>query len=160
MNVFDLRDRLVGDYASYTASFIKIADARILAKVQSELDGGAFWPEPMLQLNPTFLPGGTVDDLVGQGAVHQECARIFRLDKITADFTGKSLQLPHPPAQGDPQGQGGQVLRIQQSATNYGSIISLLGGIGCCRFLWKTATFCVPVRHRLSPRSPPRAHAR
>ena len=27
MNVFDLRDRLVGDYASYTRSFIKIADA-------------------------------------------------------------------------------------------------------------------------------------
>jgi len=29
MNVFDLRDRLVGDYASYTRSFIKIADPRI-----------------------------------------------------------------------------------------------------------------------------------
>ena len=49
MNVFDLRKRLVDDYASYTASFINIADTRILAKVQSELDGGAFWPEPMLQ---------------------------------------------------------------------------------------------------------------
>lgn len=47
----------------------------------------------MLQLNPTFLPGGTVDDLVGQGALHAECARIFRLDKTPADFTGKPLQL-------------------------------------------------------------------
>ncbi len=93
MNVFDLRDRLVGDYASYTASFIKIADPRISAKVDSALEAGAFWPEPMLQLNPTFLPGGTVEDLVAQGALHQECARIFRLDKTTADFTGKSLQL-------------------------------------------------------------------
>ncbi len=93
MNVFDLRDRLVGDYASYTASFINIADPRISAKVDSALEAGAFWPEPMLQLNPTFLPGGTVEDLVAQGALHQECARIFRLDKTTADFTGKSLQL-------------------------------------------------------------------
>ncbi len=67
MDVFDLRDRLVADYASYTRSFIKIADARISAKVESELNAGAFWPEPLLQLNPTFLPGGTIDDLVADG---------------------------------------------------------------------------------------------
>ncbi len=29
MNVFDLRDRLVSDYQSYTRSFIKIRDVRI-----------------------------------------------------------------------------------------------------------------------------------
>jgi hypothetical protein len=66
MNVFDLRDRLVGDYSSYTRSFIKIADPRILDKVDSDLKAGAFWPEPLLQLNPTFLPGGTIDDLVAE----------------------------------------------------------------------------------------------
>ena len=27
------------------------------------MDDGALWPEPLLQLNPTFLPGGTIDDL-------------------------------------------------------------------------------------------------
>src|ERR1700731_1947279 len=47
MNVFDLRDRLVGDYASYTRSFIKIADPRILQTVESALvdleDLGALW---------------------------------------------------------------------------------------------------------------------
>ncbi len=93
MNVFELRDRLVGDYASYTASFIKIADPRISAKVSSELEAGAFWPEPMLQLNPTFLPGGTVDDLVAQGTLHPECTRIFKLDKSATDQTGTPLQL-------------------------------------------------------------------
>ncbi len=70
MNVFDLRDRLVGDYASYTRSFIKIADPRISGRVESELEGGAFWPEPLLQLNPTFLPGGTIDDLVADDTLH------------------------------------------------------------------------------------------
>jgi hypothetical protein len=59
MNVFDLRDRLVGDYASYTRSFIKIADPRISHTVESALNAGEFWPEPLLQLNPTFLSGGT-----------------------------------------------------------------------------------------------------
>lgn len=52
MNVFELRHRLVSDYARYTRSFIKIADPLILAKANAELDAGAFWPEPLLQLNP------------------------------------------------------------------------------------------------------------
>ena len=33
MDVFDLRSRLVDDYARYTRSFIKIADPRVKAKV-------------------------------------------------------------------------------------------------------------------------------
>ena len=74
INVFDLRDRLVADYASYTRSFIKIADPRIAAKVDNSLNAGAFRPEPLLQLNPTFLPSGTVTDLVpARGALHPEC---------------------------------------------------------------------------------------
>lgn len=93
MNVFDLRQRLVSDYARYTRSFIKIADPAILAKVDSELDAGAFWPEPLLQLNPTFQPGGTMDGLVAEGTLHPECAKIFRIDKIPSDLTGKQLLL-------------------------------------------------------------------
>ncbi len=91
MNVFDLRDRLVGDYSSYIRSFIKIADPRISTRVESDLNAGAFWPEPLLQLNPTFLPGGTIDELVAEGTLHSECAKIFRIDKSDADHTGKSL---------------------------------------------------------------------
>ena len=45
-------------------------DARIFAKVQSELGGGAVWPEPMFPLNPTVLRGGTVDELVGERYFH------------------------------------------------------------------------------------------
>ena len=93
MNVFDLRDRLVGDYASYTRSFIKIADARISDMVDHNLNAGAFWPEPLLQLNPTFLPGGTIDELVAEGTLHNECTRIFRIDKSDTDHTGKQLLL-------------------------------------------------------------------
>jgi hypothetical protein len=62
MDVFDLRGRLVADYQSYTRSFIKIRDTRIGSFVDNALRAGAFWPEPLLQLNPTFLPGGTIDD--------------------------------------------------------------------------------------------------
>jgi ATP-dependent helicase YprA (DUF1998 family) len=93
VNVFDLRNRLVGDYSSYTRSFIKIADARISNKVESSLNAGAFWPEPLLQLNPTFLPGGTIDELVADGTLHSECARIFPIEKSDAEHSGQPLLL-------------------------------------------------------------------
>ncbi len=93
MDVFDLRSRLVEDYARYTRSFIKIADTRVKAMVDGALEDGALWPEPLLQLNPTFLPGGTIDDLVADGTLHPECKRIFRIDKSDSDHTGKKLLL-------------------------------------------------------------------
>lgn len=93
MDVFDLRNRLVEDYARYTRSFIKIADQRIRDKVDGALDDGALWPEPLLQLNPTFLSGGTIDDLVADGNLLRECATIFRIDKTETDHTGKQLLL-------------------------------------------------------------------
>jgi len=37
MEVFDLRRRLVEDYASYIGSFIRIRDARLQAYVQESL---------------------------------------------------------------------------------------------------------------------------
>lgn len=93
MDVFDLRKRLVDDYASYTRSFIKIADPRVQGRVDRALEDGALWPEPLLQLNPTFRPGGTIDDLVKAGVLHPECARIFRIDKTDTDHTGTQLLL-------------------------------------------------------------------
>lgn len=93
MDVFDLCNRLVEDYARYTSSFIKIADPRIKEMVETQLAEGAFWPEPLLQLNPTFKPGGTIDDLVKEGVLHRECSKIFKLDKSDSDPTGKPLFL-------------------------------------------------------------------
>ena len=93
MDVFDLRNRLVSDYRSYTRSFIKIRDARIEAFVDGILGAGGFWPEPLLQLNPTFRPGGTIDELVELGILHRECAQVFRIDKSDTDHRGKQLLL-------------------------------------------------------------------
>ena len=93
MDVFDLRNRLVSDYRSYTRSFIKIRDPRIKEFVDGILGAEGFWPEPLLQLNPTFSPGGTIDDLVELGILHRECSRIFRIDKSDTDHRGKQLLL-------------------------------------------------------------------
>ena len=93
MDVFDLRNRLVSDYRDYTRSFIRIRDPRIKGFVDDVLDKEGFWPEPLLQLNPTFRPGGTIDDLVAEGVLHEECSRIFRVDKSDTDHRGRPLLL-------------------------------------------------------------------
>ena len=93
MNVFKLRDRLVSDYQRYTQSFIKISDPRISEFVNNRLNAGTLWPEPLLQLNPNFQSGGTIDDLVRQGVLHSDCERIFRFDKSDAAPLGKQLFL-------------------------------------------------------------------
>lgn len=57
MNVFELRQRLIEDYAEYTRSFLGIADGRIRALVDQHLADGLLWPHPLIQLNPAFRAG-------------------------------------------------------------------------------------------------------
>ena len=92
MNVFDLRNELVGEYGKYTQSFINIRHEPLRSRVESEMARGALWPDPLLQLNPAYQPGGTVEDLVRRGELHGECAKIFRRKRDDSD-PGTTLQL-------------------------------------------------------------------
>ncbi len=58
MDVFDLRDHVIGDYANYVKSFVRIRDPQIRNFVDSELESGVLWPSPLVQLNPAYAPGG------------------------------------------------------------------------------------------------------
>lgn len=77
MDVFSLREGVVGDYGSYVTSFLEIRDERIGEFVHQQLNEGALWPDPLLQLNPSFAPGPSIDDLVSEGLLHRDCLRIF-----------------------------------------------------------------------------------
>ena len=91
MDVFTLRESLVKDYQEYTSSFIKIGDPRIEAFVTGRLNDGELWPEPLLQLNPNYRAGGSVDDLVREDVLHKECSRIFRRGKSEENHRGEPL---------------------------------------------------------------------
>lgn len=93
MNIFDFRDRLIQNYSSYVNSFIHIQDDRIRAKVEDSFECGLLWPDPLLQLNPFFAPGGKVDELVQAGQLHSECSNIFRVKKEDSNPQGKELRL-------------------------------------------------------------------
>lgn len=91
MDVFELRKRLTEDYADYASSFIEIRDERISSEVHDSLDTGLFWPDALIQINPTFETGGSVDQLIEKGLLHRECSRIFRKGKT--DGAGAPLYL-------------------------------------------------------------------
>ncbi|MGH8544709.1 MAG: DEAD/DEAH box helicase, partial [Gammaproteobacteria bacterium] len=79
MNVFSLRERVVAEYASFARSFISIRDTRILEHVERSVKEGLLWPEPLIQLNPSYERAETVEQLVQQGLLHEGCGRIFRI---------------------------------------------------------------------------------
>lgn len=81
MDVFQLRQRVVDDYAAYVQSFLRIADPGIKRYVEEELGKGRLWPDPLVQLNPSFAPGSTIDDLADRGVLHPACRDVFRRGK-------------------------------------------------------------------------------
>jgi hypothetical protein len=92
MDVFRIRGQLIADYASYVGSFIHIRDERVRQHVQDRLSAAVLWPEPLIQLNPSFESGGSIDDLVSEGVLHGERWRIFRTDKSPTS-EGRQLRL-------------------------------------------------------------------
>ena len=64
VDVFDLRQQLIRDYAEYVSSFLEIADERVREHLNERLADGLLWPHPLVQLNPAFEPAETIDDLM------------------------------------------------------------------------------------------------
>ncbi len=93
MNVFDVRKSLVADYRKYVQSFVEVADERIAEKVTLHFEEGELWPEPLIQLNPSFQAGRSVDDLVDEGLLESACGPIFRAGKGKEDARGRAMLL-------------------------------------------------------------------
>ncbi|WP_059015767.1 DEAD/DEAH box helicase [Mycobacterium sp. M26] len=93
MDIFNVHKQLIDDYKSFTTSSVTPLDPRVAQYVHDELAEGKQWPEPWISLNPTFASGGSIDDLVAEGLLHAECARIFRPKLSIADPGDRSITL-------------------------------------------------------------------
>lgn len=92
MDVFNFREELVAEYERFSRSFTRIRATDILQAVDKAYAGGRFWPDPLIQLNPNFVTGGSIEDLVSAGTLDEGCARIFRI-KHSGGTSGKCLRL-------------------------------------------------------------------
>jgi ATP-dependent helicase YprA (DUF1998 family) len=91
LDVFDLRGRVIDEYAAFSCSFTRIAAADIAAHVEAEYARERYWPEPLIQINPNYRRNGTVADLARHGMLHRECERLFQADK--AEGTARPIEL-------------------------------------------------------------------
>jgi len=92
MNVFEFREKLVGDYSDFTRSFTRIKARDIKEFVDREYDSQKYWPAPLVQVNPNFRQGSTVQQLVDAGVLHPDCSKIFRYGK-NKETSGTTLSL-------------------------------------------------------------------
>ena len=92
MDVFAFREELVSEYERFSRSFTSIRAEDISKEIDGAYADGRFWPAPLIQLNPNFKQGESIDKLVDSGILDTECKGIFRIKKTAEDF-GKQLVL-------------------------------------------------------------------
>ena len=92
MDVFQFRKAIIRDYETFSRSFTRIRAPDIQRFADETYQDGRFWPAPLIQLNPSFVAGRTVEDLVRDGVLDEQCAAIFRAGKGQGN-AGVSLRL-------------------------------------------------------------------
>ncbi len=80
LDVFSLRDSIVGEYRKFATSFTTIHAEDIREQVERIYAEGRFWPDPLLQINPSYKRGLDLETLIANGALDPRTAEIFRAD--------------------------------------------------------------------------------
>lgn len=76
MDVFSLRDAVVGEYRKFATSFTTIHADDIRKQVEAIYAEGRFWPDPLIQINPSYKQGASFATL--GGALHPKIPEIFQ----------------------------------------------------------------------------------
>jgi Lhr-like helicase len=86
MRAFEYDHRLIDSYARFSRSFSTIRSDDLKSEIDRQYDAGRFWPDALLSINPRFLQGPTVDQLIASGDLDEATGRIFRLGPTPLRF--------------------------------------------------------------------------
>ena len=78
LDVFALRDSVVDEYKRFATSFTTVHAPDIREQVEDIYAGNRYWPEPLIQINPSYKRSTDVGTLVADGVLDPGCADIFR----------------------------------------------------------------------------------
>lgn len=98
IDIFHIHQKIMDDYRHFVRSFIHISDPSIRAVVEDEINRGKFWPEPLIQFNPSFELGESAQSLCDRGLLHPHIASVFKnyhLFKHQREAIGKGVQGHH-----------------------------------------------------------------
>ncbi|WP_242333319.1 DEAD/DEAH box helicase [Anaeromyxobacter sp. SG66] len=93
MDVFALRDQVVGEYSRFATSFTTIRAEDLRQRIDAIYADARYWPEPLIQINPNYKRVTSVQKLVDAGALQPLCADIFRAGQTKEKPRGDSLTL-------------------------------------------------------------------
>ncbi len=92
MEVFAFREELVAKHERSSRSFPAIQADDVAREVSAAPAGGRSRPAPHVRLNRHFGPGGWGDNLIGEGTLDAECAKIFRFKHVNDTFGARLLR--------------------------------------------------------------------
>jgi ATP-dependent helicase YprA (DUF1998 family) len=80
VDVFSLRDSVISEYRKFATSFTTIQADDIRTQVEAIYAEGRFWPDPLIQINPSYKRGANLQTLITGGALDPRTADIFRFE--------------------------------------------------------------------------------
>lgn len=86
MKAFEFDHELIDSYSRFSRSFSTIRAEDLRLEIGRQYDGRRFWPDALLSLNPRFLSGPTVDELVASGDLDEATGKIFRVGAAPLRF--------------------------------------------------------------------------
>lgn len=86
MRAFEFDRHLISSYERFSRSFSTIRSPDLRNAIDAQYDIGRFWPDALLSLNPRFLAGPTVDDLVASGDLDEATGKVFRIGERPLRF--------------------------------------------------------------------------
>lgn len=81
MKAFEFDHYLINSYERFSRSFSSIRSNDLSTQIDAQYDAGRFWPDALLSLNPRYLSGPTVDELVASGDLYEATGKVFRFDE-------------------------------------------------------------------------------
>ncbi|MDL1982732.1 MAG: DEAD/DEAH box helicase [Deltaproteobacteria bacterium] len=78
IDIFNIHQKIMDDYKHFVGSFINIKDEKIKEVVENKINQGKFWPEPLIQFNPSFEQGESAQSLCDKGILHPDLSKIFK----------------------------------------------------------------------------------
>lgn len=77
MDAFKTHSKVIDNYKDYLSSFLSISDDRIKGEVDKIIMGEGLIPEPLIQFNPSFQKGETLNALIEQKLINSNLPKTF-----------------------------------------------------------------------------------
>ncbi|WP_231427710.1 DEAD/DEAH box helicase [Pedobacter sp. Leaf250] len=77
MDAFKTHSKVISNYKDYLHSFLSISDERIKNEVDKIIMGEGLIPEPLIQFNPSFQKGETLNALIEQNLINSNLPKTF-----------------------------------------------------------------------------------